>query len=173
MGEPLYLRHVVPQTGYNYCLAATTDSRWTHPRRLTVATGARTRRGANEAQAPMLTGACSQEQRQAHGSVRSRGASASQRGSGACALSRGSASQAVETTGLHDRRRPARSPAGRAACRVVMTSGLHTGQGLSGAERPPGRRGVARRPESLPGWRAFNSRGSIPGLAGVGVVRGL
>ncbi len=83
---------VVPQTGYDYCLAATTDSRWTHPRRLTVASGAGARRRASEAQASLLTGACSQEQRQAHGSIRSRRASASLI-VGACALSRGSASQ--------------------------------------------------------------------------------
>jgi hypothetical protein len=42
---------VVPQDGYDLRLAATSDSRWTHPGRLTVASGAGTRRRANEAQA--------------------------------------------------------------------------------------------------------------------------
>ena len=56
------LSRVVPQTGYDQCLAATTDSRWTPPTRLTVASGAGARRWADEAPVSyahrsMLTGA--------------------------------------------------------------------------------------------------------------------
>ncbi len=53
-----------------------------------------------------------------------------------------------------------------------MTSGLHTGQGLSGAGRPPRRRGVWTRVAARLA-RVGRGRGSIPRLAGGGVVRGL
>ena len=53
-----------------------------------------------------------------------------------------------------------------------MTSGLHTGQELSGAGRPPRRRGVQTRVAARLA-RVGRGRGSIPRLAGGGVVRGL
>jgi hypothetical protein len=166
--------HVVPQDGYDLRLAATTDSRWTHPRRLTVASGAGTRRRANEAQA-------SHAHRSRDRLTVATGAGARRRAkeSGACALSRGSASQAVETTGLHDRRRPARSPVGtrrgaprasRMQDRYDIRSAHRTRTVRRG--RPPRRRGVQTRVAARLA-RVGRGRGSIPRLAGGGLVRGL
>ncbi len=128
---------VVPQDGYDLRLAATSDSRWTHPGRLTVASGAGTRRRANEAQAS-----------HAH---RSRDRLTVATGAGA----RRRAKEAP--------RAPGAEPRGRAACRIVMTSGLHTGQGVSGAGAPR-RRGVQTRVAARLA-RVGRGRGSIPRLA--------
>ena len=113
----------------------------------------------------------STEQRQAHGSVRGRGASASQRGSGACASSLGSASQSRSGNDRSAYRRgPARragaETAERTACRVVMTTGLRTGQWIVRRERRGAQTRVAARLA-----RVGRGRGSIPRLAGVVVVR--
>ena len=122
------------ETGYDQCLAAMTDS---------------------QSSPTLLTGACSQEQGQAH---RSRGASASLI-AGACALSRGSASQAAEMTGLHCIPQKGAEP-----CGASGVQGHYDNRSAHRTGLVLGWRGVQTRVAARLA-RVGRGRGSIPRLA--------
>ena len=128
----------MPQDGYDLWLAATTDSR-SSPRTLNGAeTGSRWRREPGHVGEPMRLRCLCVEPRL-----------------------RISITQWKRPVCI-----PVMSgaePVGRAACRVVLTTGLRTGQGTCPVRAPVGAARCVRRSESLPGWRAL---GAVAGWFG-------